>query len=179
MAGLVRIGTQHHASFLGFWDELVAHGEDPQTWLNMVDDRPREELADPEGFADWVAAVEAAEHTPEHALAPGWVRASTRYWAEDGELIGRVNIRHELTERLRREGGHIGYIVRPSYRRQGHATRLLAASLPLAADLDIGSALLTTDEANLGSIRAIESNGGVLQDVLDGTRRYWISTTGH
>ncbi len=32
----------------------------------------------------------------------------------DGEIVGRVSIRHELNVYLAREGGHIGYCVLPA-----------------------------------------------------------------
>ena len=44
-------------------------------------------------------------------------------------IIGAVNIRHSLTEHLFNAGGHIGYGIRPSERRKGYATKLLALSL--------------------------------------------------
>lgn len=43
--------------------------------------------------------------------------------------MGAVNIRHSLTKHLFNAGGHIGYGIRPSERRKGYATKLLALSL--------------------------------------------------
>jgi len=43
--------------------------------------------------------------------------------------LGTLAIRHELTPALLVDGGHIGYHVSPAWRRQGHATRMLAAVL--------------------------------------------------
>src|SRR5690606_21388526 len=93
----------------------------------------------------------------------GFVPHST-YWLVDdrGEVVGVSNLRHRLTDRLRTEGGHIGYGVRPSARRQGHATRLLRHTLAAARDLGIGSALLTCGRGNAGSAAAIRRCGGTL-----------------
>ncbi|MFY9634598.1 MAG: GNAT family N-acetyltransferase, partial [Cellulosimicrobium cellulans] len=74
------------------------------------------------------------------------------------------------------QGGHIGYSVRPSARRRGHASAALAAALPMARDLGISRALLTCDEDNFGSRATIEKNGGVYEDTRNGKRRYWIDT---
>ncbi len=99
----------------------------------------------------------------------------------DGVLVGRLDVRHVLNEQLRLLGGHLGYAVRPAHRRRGHATRILAQGLRAAARLGIDPALLTCDDDNVGSIRTIETCGGVLQDVLpsgDGPakRRYLLPT---
>ena len=58
--------------------------------------------------------------------------------------------------------GHIGYAVVPWQQRRGHATRALAAVLPLARAQQQSFVELTTDEDNLPSQRVITANGGVL-----------------
>ena len=37
----------------------------------------------------------------------------------DNKIVGMINIRLVLNERLRKEGGHIGYGIRPTERRKG------------------------------------------------------------
>lgn len=99
----------------------------------------------------------------------------------DSRIVGRTSIRHCLNTRLERIGGHIGYAVVPEFRRRGYATEILRQSLEIASDqLGIRRVLVTCDDDNFGSIRVIEKNGGVLQDVITGPelmkpkRRYWI-----
>ncbi|WP_205314606.1 GNAT family N-acetyltransferase [Nocardioides houyundeii] len=118
----------------------------------------------------------AYESDPASRLPDGLVR-SDYYWVMDGEeMIGFVAVRHSIdTDFLRRAGGHIGYSIRPSYRRRGHATRALGLALDRARELGLDRVLLTCDEPNVGSARTIEKHGGVLEDVLEGKRRYWIS----
>lgn len=48
---------------------------------------------------------------------------------EGNELVGRVHIRHRLNSYLLLRGGHIGYAVRPAFRRRGTATHLLQVGL--------------------------------------------------
>ena len=47
-------------------------------------------------------------------LPEGYVPQTTYWLIDNGEFIGRSSIRHTLTEHLLKEGGHIGYDIRPS-----------------------------------------------------------------
>ena len=48
-------------------------------------------------------------------LKPGYV-PSTTFWlaANNTQIIGESRLRHWLTTSLEHEGGHIGYVIRPS-----------------------------------------------------------------
>lgn len=94
----------------------------------------------------------------------------------DDEVIGFLNLRHELNDWLLDQGGHIGYSVRPARRRQGHATRALELAVRRSADLGLDRVLVTCDSDNIASARTIEACGGVLEDVRGIKRRYWITT---
>lgn len=101
------------------------------------------------------------------------------YWLTDGdpaEVVGFLALRHRLNAFLLEEGGHIGYAVRPSRRRAGHATRALGLAVRRAAGLGIDRVLVTCDEDNDASRRTIERNGGSCEDSRKGKRRYWIDT---
>lgn len=102
---------------------------------------------------------------------------TTLWWVDGDEYLGRLSIRHALTDLLREFGGHIGYVVRPSARRQGNASAMLAVALPIARGLGIDPALLTCDADNAGSRRVIESNGGVFEDQHDDKLRFWVPTS--
>lgn len=113
-------------------------------------------------------------------LSKGHVSASY-YWLVDKSsgFIGETTIRHRLTRALFKEGGHIGYGIRPSRRRMGFGKKILALALKKARKLGIRRVLVTCDDDNLGSRSIIEANGGVLWDKIrhdDGLkRRYWIN----
>lgn len=108
---------------------------------------------------------------------------STRFWlAEDGVVLGRIGVRYGLNDRLRQNGGHIGYEIRPSRRGRGLAHAALALAKANAWERGIGPLLLTCDDTNLASARVIERGGGVLEDVIPHPdrpgallRRYWIA----
>ena len=115
-------------------------------------------------------------------LGPGRVSATFLVAEVEGQIVGRVSIRHTLNEYLAQIGGHIGYGIRPAFRRKGYATQILRQSLVIANSLGIESALLTCDEENLGSARTIEKCNGVLESKVQDSegilkRRYWVPTT--
>jgi predicted acetyltransferase len=107
----------------------------------------------------------------------GWDVPITTLWYVDGvTYLGTVIIRHRLTPELTRRGGHIGYHVAPRHRRHGHATAMLAAAVAYCRDtLGLACLLVTCAESNVASRKVIESNAAVLQDILEGECRYWIS----
>ena len=130
-------------------------------------------LDDPDRFEALVEALRA-DALPETPRDVAFVPCTYLWMTEDDRFVGFLAIRHELTDFLLNQGGHIGYSVRPGDRRRGHATSALHQSLPTAAGLGIDRVLVTCDEDNAGSRAVIEGNGGVYEDSRFGKRRYWI-----
>jgi predicted acetyltransferase len=184
MTRLVVPHMRYQAGYLAASEEFAASGEqrDGDGDLSQPAQQgyagfefTHEGLQEPVEFARFVEQrVQAAdEHAPRRA---GWT-ACHFFWVVDDEdeYVGSLALRHELTPFLLREGGHIGYSVRPSARRRGHAREALRLALPVARDvLGLDRVLLTCLESNEASRRAIEANGGVHEDSRNGTRRYWI-----
>jgi predicted acetyltransferase len=115
-------------------------------------------------------------------LPPRYVPTTFLFAFLESRIVGRISIRHRLNDFLMRIGGHIGYVVVPEFRRRGHATMLLGRALGIAhGELGIPRVLVTCADDNVGSIRTIEKNGGILENTvrgLDGRplRRYWIES---
>lgn len=114
-------------------------------------------------------------------LPPNHVPSTFLFAFASHRIVGRVSIRHSLNAFLERVGGHIGYVVVPEFRRRGHATTILRLALRIASEkLGIRRVLVTCDDDNIGSIKTIESGGGILENVVTGPdlvtpkRRYWI-----
>lgn len=178
MAELARPNTRVHASFLAAMAEFQAEGRGGIDDNTMIGAEIREyggRWALPGPFGQYLRWLR--EQSLEESPRPeGFVPSTTLWWVEGGEYLGRVAIRHRLTPRLRQAGGHIGYDVRPSARRRGHATAMLAAALPVAHALGIGEALLTCYATNVGSQKVIQANGGVYDGRAGDLLYYWVPT---
>jgi len=170
---------RYQQSFLTSVREILRAGESERlTGLTIVGDEHYtiEDLAHRTTFAIFTQRLHDLS-LPETPIPEGIVAMTTLWWVEGDEYLGRLSIRHQLTDWLRDFGGHIGYVVRPSERRHGHASAMLKAALPLARDLGIDPALLTCDDTNAGSRRVIESNGGVFEDQRGDKLRFWVPTS--
>jgi predicted acetyltransferase len=180
---LVSPSRKLHASFLEALAEYHAEGRHLEL--------PADRLAEPDEFARYVAAVRAGVDrpgepdfyiadlrgdAPPEPWPDGYVPQSVYWWVAGDEYLGRLAIRHRLTPHLLEEGGNIGFEVRPSARRRGHATAMLAAALPLAAALGIDLARLDCDEDNAASRCVIEGNGGRLERGAAGSLYFVVPT---
>lgn len=123
-----------------------------------------------------------AEHEQGVNLPANHVPSTFLFAFVGTKIVGRASIRHSLNDFLHRVGGHIGYVVVPECRQRGYATAILGQSLEIARDKwGLYRILVTCDDDNIGSIRTIEKNGGILENVVDGPdldkpkRRYWIT----
>ncbi|MGZ4575186.1 MAG: GNAT family N-acetyltransferase, partial [Mycobacteriaceae bacterium] len=125
---------------------------------------PDDDVDSADGFANWVSRLRSLP--------------ARMWWIVDGEaVLGGIALRtvtNDMVVRL----GHVGYGIRPSARGRGIATWALGEVLPHARAAGLSRLLLVCLDDNVGSIRTIERNGGVLERVSnDGhnlVRRYWI-----
>ncbi|MGP4028215.1 GNAT family N-acetyltransferase [Actinomadura sp. 3N407] len=154
---LVRPTTRVRESFLaGEWADHLASG-DPAAWL------------EPAGrdFETFVAERRRVQRR--------WGVPCTTFWYVSGRhYLGTLLVRHRLTPELAEVGGHVGYHVVPAWRRQGHASRMLAAGLVECRRLCLERVLLTCAAGNEPSRRVILSNGGVHDGRARGEDRFWI-----
>jgi predicted acetyltransferase len=133
--------------------------------------------------ADFPGFVQALRDRANPAMVrPGRVPDTALWLVAEERFLGRVSIRHTLNEQLRRFGGHVGYEIRPSARRRGHGTRILALALARAPDLGLSRVQVSCAVDNVASRKIIERSGGELEDVIEiadwpvPVMRFWIST---
>ena len=78
----------------------------------------------------------------------------------DHKIIGMINIRLALNERLRQFGGNIGYSIRPTERGKGYNKINLYLGLKFCEQAGIGEVFLDADLDNPASWKTMEALGG-------------------
>ena len=78
----------------------------------------------------------------------------------DNRIVGMINIRLALNERLKKIGGHIGYGIRPTERGKGYNKINLYLGLKVCLDYGIDKVFMDADLDNVASWKTMESLGG-------------------
>lgn len=100
---------------------------------------------------------------------------------DDNKIVGTINIRWNLSEKMLKFGGHIGYGIRPTERRKEYNKIQLYLVLLEAQKLNLDKVMLDCSVHNLGSDKTIKALGGILErcelDEADNTMTnvYWIN----
>lgn len=166
MLKLTKLTPEYRDQLFDMMDEWTAAGEKIIPYSIRKNDY--------HDFDHYLADLELTE--PKDGMVPD----STFFGLETdtGKFVGAVNIRHYLSDSLLHSGGHIGDGVRPSERRKGYATAMIALALDECRKLGITRVLMVCNRDNIGSAKSIQKNGGVLENEVmdDGTvvQRYWI-----
>ena len=113
---LVKPSIVYQEAYMAFYQDWLQSGELMVPWVIAKD---------PSDFEGMVASLHRNEQGID--IPEGWVKDST-YWlvTETGKMVGAVNIRHELTEKLLNSGGHIGYGIRPDERQNHYGSQILS-----------------------------------------------------
>ena len=82
---------------------------------------------------------------------------------DDDKIVGMINIRLALNDFLKKEGGHIGYCIRPTERQKHYATNMLNDALKVCDILRINEVILSCDKSNIASANVIKNCKGVLE----------------
>ena len=115
-------------------------------------------------------------------VAADWVATNT-FWLTNGKgmVLGvtRVRINND-NEFVKNYAGNIGYDISPLHRKKGYGIIILKLALKTAQSLGLDKTLITCNYNNVGSIKIIESNGGIFEsEVFCESKntllgRYWI-----
>src|SRR5690606_19655977 len=120
---LVRPTPEYKDSYLEALAEY--HREDRYIFQNMESLR-----ADFDVFVRHLRAEKGYPHQPYQ----DWVEPvpETIVWlVKDETYIGTINIRHRLNWHLEKWGGHVHFVVRPTYRGKGYGRKILQKAMPI------------------------------------------------
>lgn len=130
-------------------------------------------------FDEWLRKIQndLLEENIEDNRIPATLYLTIR--KSDNKIVGNLQIRHKLNDKLLLYGGHIGDSVRPSERKKGYATEQIRLALQKCKELGIDNVLMDCNKSNIGSAKSIQNNGGILENEIyvdsELVQRYWIS----
>ena len=81
---------------------------------------------------------------------------------EDNKIVGMINIRLALNERLKKYGGNIGYSIRPTESGKGYNKINLYLGLKICQKYGLKEVLLDADKDNPASWKTMEALGGIM-----------------
>lgn len=155
-------------------DYLQEHLDIGETFLNGAGGLDR--LKD---FDKWLEKIRKDVNEPEEGRVSATLYMAIR--KSDKRLIGLIQIRHYLNEKMWKTYGHIGDGVRPSERKKGYVSEMIRLALLECRRMGIKRVLMSCDKDNEGSRKSIINNGGILENELYNEemkifeQRYWIT----
>jgi predicted acetyltransferase len=169
MLSLIKPDVKYKKKYSEMIEYWMSTGEEPAPWALCED------------YSDFEAMVNKLNGYSRGVNIRSDFVPNTTFWLYEtcsDKLVGAVNIRHCLNDKLLAYWGHIGYGVRPDERRKGYASQALREALGVCRELGIDRALLSCNKDNIGSAKVILKNGGELENEveLEGRilQRYWI-----
>ena len=109
-----------------------------------------------ESYEEWLVFIENLRNGKE----PNWFPANTYFGMCNDKIVGMIDILHEIDDGHRE---HIGCGIRPSERKKGYATKMLALALEECKKLKLKKIFICCDEDSIGSVKTILNNGGILE----------------
>lgn len=153
MLKLVRPTIEMKQAALDFKQEFFDNGEQVINGSEMLDNM--------DSYEEWLASVTANQCAD--TVNPNWVVTDT-FFAMDGNgrIVGIIDLRHTLNDFLK-DFGNSGYSVRPSERKKGYATKMLAMIKQVAKEVGLNKLQLSVERDNSPSVKTIVNNGGVYE----------------
>ena len=150
MITLKRPIKEYEPKAVAFKQEFIENGETTINGSELLDQM--------DSYDEWLKSV--TENISPDTVNPAWVVTDTYFaFDEDDNIVGIIDLRHELNDFLK-DFGNCGYSVRPSERRKGYATEMLKLILERASQIGMGKIQLSVERSNEPSVKTITKNGG-------------------
>lgn len=168
---LVEVSKEYEKQAMAYRQDYIVHGEKhingSSGFIHYQD------------YDEWLRKIELEKYKEaSHEDTPATTYFTIR--KEDNKIIGSIQLRHHLTEELKKDGGNIGYGICPSERGKGYGARQLALVLLQAQALKIQKVMISCDKSNRASAKVAIKNGGILsgegfdEESETITEIYWI-----
>ena len=153
MLKMVRPTLEMKQEALEFKQEFFDNGETVINGSEMLDNM--------DSYEEWLTSIK--DNQSVDTVNPNWVVTDT-FFTVDGNnrIVGIIDLRHTLNDFLK-DFGNSGYSVRPSERRKGYATKMLAMIKDVAKEAGLSRLQMSVERDNESSIKTIVNNGGVYE----------------
>lgn len=130
---------------------------------NLIGCRELDQYLQERTYEEWVEKV--MDDLDMAGITKGKIPSFTYFYVRDegDRIIGMVNIRLTLNDFWQKEGGHIGYSIRPTERRKQYATNLLKEALEFCKVIGLEEVVLSCTKSNIASAKVIQHCGGCLE----------------
>ena len=91
------------------------------------------------------------------------VPSSIKWIIENDEIVGTIDLRHQLNKSYYERLGHIAYYIHPLKRKKGYATKALGLAIKWYKKKPINQILITCYSDNKASKKVSLKNGGVFE----------------
>ncbi len=150
MITLKRPTKEYESEALAFKQEFIENGETTINGSELLDQM--------DSYDEWLKSV--TDNISPDTVNSEWVVTDTYFaFDEDDNIVGIIDLRHELNDFLK-DFGNSGYSVRPSQRRKGYATEMLKLIIERAHQIGMDKLQLSVETSNEASVKTITKNGG-------------------